>query len=166
MKGFMKLTLERLNEILELDTESYQFVNKIDRGRYKKGDLSGYALGGYTYITIGRKAYPAHKLIWWLFNNSYPTCDIDHIDMDRRNNNINNLRTATRSQNMMNIRPHRDGASGIKNVSFRSDTNKWGVRVSVDGKYKSFGSYDNKELAELVAEEARNKYHGEYARSV
>lgn len=46
MKGFMKLTLERLNEILELDTESYQFVNKIDRGRYKKGDLSGYALGG------------------------------------------------------------------------------------------------------------------------
>lgn len=66
---------------------------------------------------------------------------------------------------MMNIFKHKDSTSGIKNVSYRKDANKWGVRLSIKGSYKSFGSYDDKELAELVATLAREKYHGDYARS-
>ena len=53
--------------------------------------------------------------------------------------------------------------SGVKGVSWRRKSKKWTVRVTVDGEYKSFGSYDDLELAELVAIEARNKYHKEFA---
>lgn len=67
---------------------------------------------------------------------------------------------------MLNTRPHKDSRSGIKNVFYRSDTGKYSVRLSVDGKYKSYGCYDDIEMAELVAIEARNKFHGAFARHV
>ncbi len=158
------LTLERLKSLLTLEEDRGVFLNKVDRGRYKKGQEAGYTVEGYTYITIDRKAYPAHHLVWMWFYGELPKVghDLDHINMQRNDNRVENLRLVTRSQNMYNTNAHKDNPSGIKNVSFRKDTGKWSVRVSVSGKYKSFGSYDDKELAELVAHEVREKYHGEH----
>jgi hypothetical protein len=121
---------------------------------------------GYRYATVLGRAYPVHHLVWLLNHGELPPdgYDIDHKDMDRSNNNVDNLRLATRSQNMLNMCCHKDSKTGIKGVSWRSDTKKWTVRVTVDGAYKSFGSYDDLELAELVAQEAREKYHGDFVR--
>lgn len=159
------ITQSRLKEVLVLNEDTGVFTNRCRRGRYKEGETSGYTVEGYTYITIDRKAYPAHHLVWLWHTGKLPdrSFDIDHRNLNRNDNKFPNLRKATRSQNMCNTVAHKDSSSGIKNVSFRKDTGKWAVRVSVEGKYKSFGSYEDRELAELVAQEVRHKYHGEFA---
>jgi hypothetical protein len=121
--------------------ERYEFDGS--RFYFKNGVEAGHNVEGYRYMMV------------------------DHINMDRSDNRIENLRLATRSQNMMNMPAHADSKSGVKGVSWREDTKKWAVRVTIGGGvYKSFGCYDDLELAELVAQEAREKYHGEFARHV
>lgn len=135
--------------------------------------LTPHTVDGYTYYNTPRAyrrlglpvKFAEHTLMWWLHHGALPVGDVDHRNLIRSDNSITNLRIASRSQNMMNIFKHKDSTSGIKNVSYRKDANKWGVRLSIKGSYKSFGSYDDKELAELVATLAREKYHGDYARS-
>jgi len=152
-------------EVLQLNNDCTGFINKVRRGKCLIGDSPGYPLEGYTYLMLDGKAYPAHHLMWLWHKGELPPkgFDIDHEDLRRDNNHITNLRLATRSQNMLNTKAHKDSRSGIKNVFFRRDTGKWAVRLTVNGKYKSFGSFEDLELAELVAEEAREKYHGEFA---
>jgi hypothetical protein len=158
------ITKERLLETYSFDGSRF-FYKLPARG----GREAGYNVEGYRYMMVDLKPYPTHHLVWLMHHGELPEqgYDVDHINMDRSDNRIENLRLATRSQNMMNMPAHVDSKSGIKGVSWREDTKKWSVRVTIgNGVYKSFGSYDNLELAELVAQEAREKYHGEFARHV
>lgn len=157
------LTQALLKELFYLDEEGHLRVNKSSKKK-EKGELAGSLFEGYYYICIGRKRYPEHRLIWLWYTGEYYTGDLDHKDMNRANNRIENLRKVTRSQNMLNTRAHKDSRSKTKNIFYRKDTQKWLVRLSVNGRYRSFGCYDDLELAELVAIEAREKYHGEFAR--
>lgn len=124
---------------------------------------TGFDKDGYRYVHFKGKTYPEHHLVWCWHKGELPTGDIDHIDMNRSNNHISNLRECSRSQNMLNTKAHKDSKSGVKNVYYRKDTGKWSVRMSIDGGYKSLGCFDCLELAEFVAEEGRNRYHGEFA---
>jgi hypothetical protein len=88
--------------------------------------------------------------------------EVDHIDADRHNNNIENLRAATPAQNQRNKPIQRNNSSGYKNIRYKNG--KWVVELKVNGKAKYFGRFEDLELAALVAFEARDKYHGEFAR--
>ena len=118
----------------------------------------------YWRIVVGGKTLLAHRIVWFLHHNCFPTADLDHIDNNRLNNKIENLREATRSQNNMNTPQSKRNTSGVKNVSFHKRQKKWEVRVQVNRKMINFGYYDDLELAELIAIEAREKHHGNYAR--
>lgn len=118
----------------------------------------------YWRIVICGKTLLAHRIIWFLHRNRFPEADLDHIDNNKLNNKIENLREATRSQNNMNTPPTKRNTSGVKNVSFHKRQKKWQVRVQVNRKMINFGYCEDLELAELVAVEAREKYHGNYAR--
>jgi hypothetical protein len=89
---------------------------------------------------------------------------LDHIDGNTFNNCIENLRPATISQNNCNQVIRKDNTSGIKGVSWCKTWKKWKVRVQINRKRISFGYFKNLELAELVAIEARNKFHGNFAK--
>jgi hypothetical protein len=58
-----------------------------------------------------------------------------------------------------------NNTSGIKGVCWHKSTNRWYVQLQVNKKMKYLGIYEDIELAELVAIEARAKYHGEFARN-
>lgn len=118
---------------------------------------------GYLQTKIKDKFYLNHRIIFLMCNGFLPK-RIDHKDGDPMNNLISNLRGATQSQNRMNSRVYKSTASGVKGVSRSSSGNKWRVRIKINGKEIHIGSYNDIELATLVAEEARNKYHGEFAR--
>jgi hypothetical protein len=89
---------------------------------------------------------------------------IDHIDCNKSNNKIENLRVATKSQNQCNRAITLLNKSGVKNVSWSKDRKEWVVQISVNGKKKFIGRYKDLELADLVAQEARDKFHGKFAR--
>ena len=138
---------------------------KIDRHSNKvKGKIVGYfSKTSKKGVRINGKSYLIHRLIFMMFYGYFPK-EVDHIDNNPYNNKIENLREATRIQNQYNIRKPITNSSGFKNVSWNKKSQKWGVRIQFNKKAKHIGVFDDIELADLVAQEARDKYHGTFAK--
>jgi hypothetical protein len=152
------ITQEYLKSVLEYDPITGVFKS------IKTGKKLGYIDAKYERIEIKGKAYYTHRLAWLYMYGRFPELDIDHINCNKLDNRICNLRVATCIENLRNTGKNKRNTSGAKNVYYHKPTNKWQVRVSIDGKSKHLGLFDDFELADLVATEARNKYHGEFAR--
>lgn len=154
--------MEHLKELLAYDAMTGNFTRKKSIKGHSIGDKLGHMRDGYHYIQNQGFNYPAHKLAFYFMTGIYPNSDVDHIDRDRSNNRFSNLRIATRSQNMLNTTSHRDSELQCKNVSFIPKTGKFNVKLTVNGRVKHIGNFDDLELADLVAQEARNKYHSSF----
>lgn len=116
----------------------------------------------YFQIQINKKPFLIHRLIF-LYHHGYLPAYIDHIDCNRGNNKIENLRAATKINNGQNLKKRIANKSGYKNVFWKKDIKKWAVQLPIDGKKKWFGSYFDIEVARFVAETMRHKYHGKWA---
>jgi uncharacterized protein YkuJ len=92
--------------------------------------------------------------------------ELDHINRNTLDNRIENLRVANKSQNACNRTVFANNTSGIKGVSWNARNKKWFVYVDVNKKRNNIGYFDDIDLAELVAIEAREKLHGVYANHV
>jgi len=115
---------------------------------------------GYLKLKIKGKSYFVHRIIFTMHTGLNPEI-VDHIDRNPSNNVIENLRAATRQQNNSNSGLRKDNTSGIKGVTWHK--NKWNVRVSVNNKRIHLGCFEDLELAELVADMGREKYHLSFA---
>lgn len=109
------------------------------------------------------KAYKCSRVIYYLYTKEWPEV-VDHINGNRADDRIENLRAATRSQNNKNVKKRKDNTSGHKGVSFKKKIGKYQVLVQVDGKNIYFGVYSDLEEAAEVARKAREELHGEFAR--
>ena len=90
-----------------------------------------------------RKYFFIHRLIALAFiPNPEEKLEIDHIDNDPSNNKIENLRWATRQENIWNRRIPSDNKSGIKGVSWCNQTQKWRAQIHVDGITVHLGRYN------------------------
>jgi hypothetical protein len=138
---------------------------KIDKKSNKVKDKIAGSLHHTGYINVGldKQIYLAHRLIF-LYHHGYLPKIIDHIDGNPLNNKIENLREATNYENTINSRIKKGNKSGSKGVHWHKQAKKWQVTLKINGKQKSFGLYDDLELADLVSQEARDKYHGKFAR--
>jgi hypothetical protein len=160
----MILNKDYLNQTFEY--RNGELFRKIARRGYAVGSKVGTKHHtGYIYVKLDGKIYSAHKLIFIMFNGYMPKV-VDHIDGNPLNNKIENLRAATQQQNCWNTVTRRTNTSGIKNVSWNKESKKWKVSMRINRKMKNIGFFHDLELAELVAIEARNKYHGEFANHV
>lgn len=128
------------------------------------GKEAGYirSQDGYKSLMIGGKNYLSHRIVF-LIHYGYMPKYIDHIDNNRTNNVIENLRECSNGQNMCNMIKRSDNTTGVKNLYWDKKRQKWRVALNVNCKQKHIGYFDNFEFAELVAIEARNKYHKEFA---
>ena len=116
----------------------------------------------YTTTKIKGQHYSVHKLIY-LWHTGVWAEQLDHINKDSLDNRIENLRQATSAQNASNRKIFTSNTSGVKGVSWHKVQKKWFVYVDVNKKRKNVGYFSDFELADLVAIEARDKYHGVYA---
>ena len=114
----------------------------------------------YMRICIDQKRYLTHRLIF-LYHHGYITEFIDHIDGNRKNNRIENLRVATRQQNGYNRKS--TSSTGIKNVYHRGN-GIYRVIFHIGGKPKIVGNYNSLDIAAKVAREFREMNHGEFAK--
>ena len=132
--------------------------------RKKNGKLAGSVNArGYVQSVVDGRLQYNHRIIF-LMKNGYLSDCIDHIDGNKQNNRIENLRAATVSQNGCNAKVSSRNKSGYKSVRFHKASKKWIVQFTFNGKAVYFGLYEDVELADLVATEARNKLHGSFAR--
>ena len=116
---------------------------------------------GYYWICYEYKKYAAHRIIWKLYYGADVPNDmqIDHINGDRADNRISNLRLVTMNENMMNKKIYKSNKSGIVGVAKRSDTGSWRAQISVNGKAIKLGSFKTKEEA-ITARLAAEKRYG------
>ncbi len=117
---------------------------------------------GYATVVYKRKRHYLHRVVYLMHNGVLPS-EVDHIDGDKTNNRVENLRACTHSQNGQNRFVQSNSKSQVKNVSWSSARKKWVVYASINGKNTNFGGYEDIDLAELVAAEVRSKYHGVFA---
>ena len=128
-----------------------------------KGDLAGsLANTGYYQVGVKKKVYPVHRLIFLHVHGWLPAM-IDHVNGNKQDNRVENLRPATRAQNSQNARVRKDSLSGVKNVSWHKPLKKWLVSMRLDNRRTHIGVFEDLEIAKLVATEFRDKYHGEFA---
>lgn len=115
----MKLTQERLKEVLDYNPETGEFYWKAQvSSRAKAGCKAGWVNSiGYRQIWVSGKPYFAHRLAWLYVYGYFPENDIDHINRIRSDNRALNLREVSRSCNLRNAGGHTGSASGVKGVS-------------------------------------------------
>jgi len=130
--------------------------------RNPAGKIAGRNNHGYRMIGLFGKGYMTHRLIF-MFHHGYFPPEVDHIDGNKSNNKIENLRAATHSENLKNQKLKSSNTSGQKNVGWAKREQRWRVRLTVDGKDKHIGYFKDRELADLVAMEACNLHHKEFS---
>lgn len=136
--------------------------------RWRSGPRTGLVAGnknacGYWVVGLNGKQYGAHRLAWLYVYGVVPDGEIDHIDRNRLNNRLNNLRVTSRTENAQNMSmingPIRRNKSGVIGVSWNKSKKRWAVNITADGKRKFLGYFDDIEEARLVREQAKRELH-------
>lgn len=128
------------------------------------GAEAGSLSQGYIRIKRGRRSYLAHRMAWLCWYGHWPSL-VDHINGDRRDNRICNLREATRSQNKANSRVSKHNQSGLKGVGFHPSSGLWRARIRVNKRLISLGLHKTAAEAHAAYAEAAKRYHGDFART-
>ena len=115
---------------------------------------------GYSATNIKGVRYRVHRLIYQFHHGSCPDF-IDHIDGNKQNNNIENLRLATSSQNNQNVKAKITNKLGVKGVCI--ERGKYKANIKINGKSKHLGYFYSLEEAKIVYEEFSKKIHGNYS---
>jgi hypothetical protein len=148
-----------LKSLLVLNSATGEFIWKARPG-IARNDRAGKIAGkkrkdGYVDICINRKLYLAHRLVWLYVYGNWPPHQIDHINRDRTNNRIHNLRLATPAQNAQNRTIAKNNKSGFTGV-FLYSCGKHGAFITKDKKRIYLGLYDTLEEARQVRSNAQN----------
>ena len=168
--------LEELKEFLDYNPNTGIFTWIKGRQAIKVGQVAGKTTGnGYVRIRFKSQTdksrycgydYFAHRLAYYMYHGADPLEKlIDHIDGDKSNNKIKNLRLATVSQNQMHrVNLASDNTSGATGVVWNKNRKKWKAQIQVNKVHKFLGYFTNKEDAIKARKEGEIKYFGEFRR--
>ena len=151
----IKLTKEELDSLPVYYKEGNLYWKIPTSNRVKKNEIVGTLTEhGYRFMSFNKKRLYVHRLIFYIFNSYYPKY-VDHINGNRSDNRIENLRECTNSQNTANRNKLSTNKSGFKGVHFVKSTGKWRAQITIDSKPKHLGYF-------LTPEEANQAYSLEY----
>lgn len=152
-----KITAEKLRSIVSYDPETGLFTRK---NGLKVGAISHH---GYLRIKVDDKTYQAHRLAWLYVNGKFPEESIDHIDGDKLNNRISNLREANRSQNNQNGKAAQRKHDLPRGVGISYPSGRFKASISLGNKRRHLGTFDTPEEAGEFYQLAADLLHGEFA---
>lgn len=165
------ISADFIKSILEYcaDTGEFKWLPRDDVGRAWNaryaGKIAGRNTNGYRVIAINRKAYYAHRLAWVYVTGEWPKSDIDHINLNKSDNRLCNLREASRSQNSQNTPIRARNTCGLKGVTWHKKDKKWQAQIMVGRKPMYLGSYKTPNEAHDAYVEASRLYHREFGRA-
>ena len=156
-------TKERVEDLLKY-REGKLYWRKLScpKSRVVVGSEAGWVDScGYIKIAIDGKTYQAHHLVYLMFKGYIPKT-VDHIDTNRENNKIENLRECTRQENCMNRSIHPNNTSGTTGVFWNKNDEVWHVKIGLNYKRLYLGSFKDKNEAISVALNAYNEHYGDF----
>jgi hypothetical protein len=153
------MTIDDLRKLISYDPETGQFVRLVKKhGWASNGSVNA---RGYRLISVGGMRPAAHRLAWALHFGEWPKGEIDHINGDRDDNRLVNLRDANREQNGRNRMNKRPNSTGFRGV--RRNGRGWQAQIRINGKSTGLGTYATPEKAAAAYRAASIKYHGEFS---
>ena len=165
------LTAEYVRSILDYDPETGIFVwkDRTELTPCNRARIVGKVAGcvsnrGYIQIKINLVAYQAHRLAWLIVFGKWPDKELDHINTNRVDNRIVNLREAGDDNQAHNQTKRKTNTSGHKGVTWCKKLKKWNAQISVNYKKMNLGYYDNILDAAKAYENAAKELHGKFAR--
>ena len=122
---------------------------------------------GYKLVDLSKKGksktFTVHRLVAIAFlENADNKLKVDHIDNNPSNNNIKNLRWATRKDNGYNRGKQKNNTTGFKGVAFNKPLNKYQAKIGINGKLKHLGYFETAEEASQAYEAKAEEVHGEF----
>lgn len=158
------LTSERLWWLLRYDPWSGRFYRNVHdkKGRAVRDGSEAGSLKkhGYRVISVDNQMYLAHRLAWFYMTNEWPAADVDHRNNVRDDNRWDNLRAATRSDNLANMRVRRDGLKGV----YMQANGRWTARIRRHDAVRCLGTFDSEDAAHQAYRVAADGTNGEFAR--
>ena len=118
---------------------------------------------GYYRVKINNRKYRAHRIAWLITHGKWPNEHLDHINGDKRDNRLCNLREATNAENCRNSGIRRTNSSGYKGVYRQESYKKWRAQITVDYKIHYLGVFNTPEEAHAAYCKAAKELHGEFA---
>ena len=164
----MRPTPEELRELLRYEPETGKLY-WLPRTSGWKGFNATYAgkeaftatdSGGYRIGSLNKARYRAHQVIWALAHGDWPEV-IDHINGDRSDNRIENLRNATDAENRKNARKYKNNSTGVVGVKRHRDG---GFAAYIGKKYVVYSTYFETAVAMRRTAESEHNYHENHGR--
>lgn len=155
---------ERLRKLLDYDPTTGLFVwksrnNMAQWSSKHAGKIAGTNMtNGYIGLSMMGKRFYAHRLAWFYVHGEWPV-EVDHINGDRKDNRISNLRSCTRAENCQNDKLRTTNKSGYPGVSWHKQMGKWAATITINLKHKSLGLYQCKEDAFEAYKKAKLELH-------
>ena len=153
------LNSKRLRELLTYHPEKGFFTWNIGRSGKLSGDIAGGSHSeGYVHISVDGKLYLAHRLAWLYVHGVWPKDQIDHIDGNKSNNRICNLRDVSNGTNQENqIFAQKNNKSGFLGVSKKRK--KYVAQIMINGKKMHLGYFNFPEQAHSAYLAVKRKFH-------
>ena len=174
----MKPTVEEINQLLKYkDGFVYHRADKLGTS-IKAGGIAmdsmkgGGESGGYKVGAISgfKGTYRTHIVIWAMHNNRWPLegMEIDHINHNKEDNRIENLREVSRVEQNRNMTMNKTNTSGHSGVQFRKQRNKWRAYINEHNKQIPLGHFDTKEQAIAARKKAEVEmgFHPNHGKAV
>lgn len=135
---------------------------KSFRNQYAGREVGCLCGSGYMFVKIRGVLYQLHRIVFALHHGYLPN-EVDHIDGNPLNNKIENLREASRSQNLANTKLSKANTTGVKGVTFNKRVGKFQAYLTKEKKRTYLGSFNSLEEAEQSRKAAFERAFGEYA---
>ena len=156
------LDAETMRHLLDYEPDTGIFYWRIQPSRsVKAGAVAGSVRSDdYIGIMVNGTRFMAHRLAWLHFHGVWPEHQIDHIDENKSNNRISNLRDVPQSMNQHNaIKPRKDGTSGYRGVSWDKGKTRWRAQIEVNGQKQYIGLFDTPKAAHAAYLAAKLRLH-------
>ena len=152
------LTQEKLKTHLFYDPDTGDFTRiAAFSNSAKVGDTAGTVVDGYVRIGISGIIYKAHRLVWLYMYNKWPN-NIDHINHNRSDNRLKNLRDVSHIANSRNKSIFKSNTSKITGVHWAKRDKVWLARITINYKKISLGSFCNIFDAACARKSAERKH--------
>ena len=166
MTGKPKMSPDQLRRLFDLNAETgeIRWSTACSRGSLTHRVAGSNLNSGYRQVKVGGCSYLVHRVIWAIVYGVWPERAIDHIDGNRSNNAVTNLRLATASQNMQNLAVKQTkSASGLMGAIHVPGTSRrrerWESRIRVGGVQKYLGSFESPQDAHTAYMNAKSQHH-------
>ncbi|MDU5780720.1 MAG: HNH endonuclease signature motif containing protein [Pantoea sp.] len=160
----MQASLELLSDYLDYDANTGIFKWKKSAGKRSAGSIAGSLMHiGYIRICVLKQPYMAHRLAWIFHYGELPSSSIDHINGDRSDNRISNLRLANYQENAWNTTQYSNNRCGLKGVHFNSRDKRYIAQITAGGERICLGSFKDKFEAHEAYLKASSRLHGKFS---